>query len=177
MNNIKLGRLAGLDLSVQPLAFAGSIVLLVVLAAAGIGVLRLPFGEALLGSLVAVGLHWASDLAHQLGHAWTARPTGHPMIGIRFGTWGILGTALYPADEPPLPGAVHIRRAAGGPIVSFLLSLAAGAAVLALWGSGGAPWGIAVFCLLDNVLVFTLGALLPLDFTDGGIFLKWWGRR
>ena len=38
-------------------------------------------------------------------------------------------------------------------------------------------WWLAVLLTISNVFVFTLGALLPLSWTDGGTILKWWGRH
>ena len=177
MNEYKLGKVAGLKLSVEPLAIAGTVVLLALLSAVAIGVLDLPVWEALIGSLIAVLLHWVSDIAHHLGHAWAARRTGYPMSGVRLGKWGVLGTSLYPPDEPALPAAIHIRRALGGPAGSLLVSLLAAVAALLLRPVGGAPWWVAVFLFLDNFFLLTLGAFLPLGFTDGSTVLHWWGKR
>ena len=109
--------------------------------------------------------------------ARAARRTGYPMSGIRLGKWGVLGTSLYPADEPALPAAIHIRRALGGPAGSLVVTLAAAAVALALRAEGGALWWVAVFVFLDNLLLLTLGAFLPLGFTDGSTLLRWWGNR
>jgi hypothetical protein len=177
MNEFKLGNLAGLRLTATPLALFGSALLWVVLSALGMSLLHLPAVDAIGGGFVAVWLHWASDLAHQLSHAWVARRTGHPMTGIRFGTLGLLSIGLYPPDEPPLPAAIHIRRALGGPAGSLLLTLAAGVAALLSRLTGGAPWWVGVFFFLDNLIVLTLGAFLPLGFTDGSTLLHWWGKR
>ena len=86
--------------------------------------------DVVIGAVMAVVLHWASEFVHQLGHAWAARRVGYPMTGIRF--WGVLSTSLYPSDELPLPAALHIRRALGGPMASLLLSVAAALLVWAL---------------------------------------------
>ena len=177
MNEYKLGKVAGLSLSVEPLAIVGSILLLVLLSSVAIGVLNLPVGEAIVGSLLAVILHWVSDIAHHLGHAWAARRTGYPMIGIRLGKWGLLGTSLYLPDEQTLPATTHIRRALGGPTGSLLFSLVAAVTALVLRTVGGALWWMGVFFFLDNLVVFTLGAFLPLGFTDGSTLLQWWGKR
>ncbi len=177
MNELKLGRVAGITLSATPLAVAGSALLWAVLSGVGIGLIRLPAGEAVGGGLVAVILHWLSIIAHQLSHAWAARRTGHPMTGIRLGMSGLLSTSLYPPDEPPLPAAIHVRRALGGPAGSLLMTLVAGVAALLLRPAGGAPWWMGVFFFLDNLIVITLGALLPLGFTDGSTLLRWWGKR
>jgi hypothetical protein len=34
-----------------------------------------------------------------------------------------------------------------------------------------------LFFFLDNLLVFTLGAFLPLGFTDGSTLLRYWPQR
>ena len=177
MNEYKLGKVAGLSLTAEPLAIVGSILLFVLLGSVAIFSLNLPIGVAVVGSLLAVLLHWVSDIVHHLGHARAARQTGYPMIGIRLGKWGLLGTSLYPPDEQALPATIHIRRALGGPTMSLLLSLAAAVTALLLRTLGTALWWVGVFFFLDNLIVFTLGALLPLGFTDGSTLLKWWGKR
>jgi hypothetical protein len=65
----KLGRLAGLDLSARPSALAGSVILWVIFSAIGIGLLNLSFAAAVAAGLVAVALHWNSEIVHNLGHA------------------------------------------------------------------------------------------------------------
>jgi hypothetical protein len=177
MTKYKLGKIAGLRLSARPSAITGSILLFVVLLGTAIGVLKLMVAEAIFGSVAAVALHWVASLAHQLGHAWAARRTGYPMLGIRFGALGLLSASLYPHDEPALPAAIHIRRALGGPTGSLITSLVAGMIVLLLRDPGGLPWWLALFFFLDSFLVFALGPFLPLGFTDGSTLLKWWRKR
>jgi hypothetical protein len=41
----------------------------------------------------------------------------------------------------------------------------------------GVVWYVFVFFALDNLLFFTLGAFLPLGFTDGSTLLYWWPKR
>jgi hypothetical protein len=89
----------------------------------------------------------------------------------------MLSTSLYPKNEGELPGSVHITRALGGPISSFALSMPAGLLALALKASGGIVYWAAVYLWLDNLLVFSLGALLPLGFTDGSTLLYWMRKR
>jgi hypothetical protein len=191
MTKIKLGKVAGLELSARPSAIVGFILLWVLLGGVAALLFKVPLGEAIVGGFIAVVLHYVSEIVHNLGHAWAARRTGYPMIGVRL--FGVLGVSLYPQDEPPLPADVHIRRALGGPAASLLLTLVAGAIALALRPSaalgagpstvlragllGKTPWLVAVFCFLENLLVFTLGAFLPLGFTDGSTLLEWWGKR
>ena len=172
MNTIyKLGSIAGLRLSAQPSTIISSVALWAILSGVAIGLLKLSPGAALLGALVAVALHWLSVLIHQFGHALAARRTEYPMIGIEF--WLLLSCSLYPKEEPALPPDIHIRRALGGPIASLAFALLAGACALALHGPGGVLWWAALFFFLDNLLVLTLGAILPLGFTDGSTLLYW----
>jgi hypothetical protein len=174
MTEYKLGRLAGLNLSYRLSAIAGSLLLWAILSAVGIALLDLSLGVALGAGLIAVALHWVSELLHNLGHAWAARRAGYPMIGVQL--WGILSMSIYPPDEPALPANIHIRRALGGPLGSLLVTLAAGMLALIVHSGGGALWWIALFFFLDNLLVFTLGAMLPLGFNDGSTMLRWWGK-
>jgi uncharacterized membrane protein YjgN (DUF898 family) len=175
MSSIKLGRLAGLELSAKPSVFVGSLVLWVALSVFGLVLLNLSAAEAILGGLVAVLLHWLSAFIHQLGHIWAARSTSYPMTGVQF--WFLLGTSRYPRDEPELPAAIHIRRALGGPPVSFVFAALSGLAALALGQVSGIGYWLALFLMLDNLLVFSLGALLPMSFTDGGTLWHWWRKR
>ena len=177
MSEYRLGRVAGLDLTATPLAIAGSILLWVLLSGIAIAVLHMSVGEAIVGGLIAVVLHWVSDIVHHLGHAWAARRTGYPMSGIRLGALGLLGTSVYPPHEPALPAAIHIRRAWGGPVGSLLFSLVAAVAALIVRNVSSMLWWVGVFFFLDNLFVFTLGAFLPLGFTDGSTLLHWWGKR
>jgi hypothetical protein len=173
--SIDIGRVAGLRLTADWSAILGSVLLWILLS--GIGVFRLGLSPAaaILGSLIAVSLHWGSDIVHQLGHARAAGATGHPMIGIRL--WGVLSASVYPSDEGSLPPSVHIRRALGGAPASLLLAVIAAGIALALHPLGGVYWWVALFFFLDNLLVLGLGSLLPLGFTDGSTLLHWWGKQ
>jgi hypothetical protein len=175
VGEIRLGRIGNLALSAMPSALVGIIVVWVVLSAFGAIVLGVELPKAILGGLIAALLQLASEITHQLGHAWAARQTGYPMTGIRL--WGVLSTSVYPSNEPALPAATHIRRALGGPMTSLLVSVLAGIFLFALRDRAGVARWIALFFFLDNLLVFTLGAFLPLGFTDGSTLLHWLGRR
>ena len=112
MNTINLGRYLGLEITARPSAIVGLALLWALLAAIGIGLLDLPTGAALAGGFVAALLHFLSEFAHQGGHAFAARRTGHPLLGMRY--WWVLGTSIYPPNEGELPDSVHLRRALGG---------------------------------------------------------------
>ncbi|MBK8049077.1 MAG: hypothetical protein IPK16_19375 [Anaerolineales bacterium] len=96
------------------------------------------------------------------------------MTGLRF--WGVFSTSLWPADEPELPGRIHITRALGGPIASLLLGVIALAIAWLIGQSAGLAWWLAIFAAFDNLVVLGLGAFLPLGFTDGSTILHWWRR-
>jgi hypothetical protein len=175
MSSYSLGTVAGLRFSAAPSAFIGALLLWVILSGVGLALLTLSPAEAIVGGLVATLLLYLGDALHQLGHAWAARRTGHPMAGVRF--WWVLSASIYPRDEPTLPAAVHIRRALGGPLANFIVTLIAGGITLALAATGGVFWYVALFFFLDNLLVLTLGAFLPLGFTDGSTLLHWLRQR
>jgi hypothetical protein len=169
-----LGPLWGVRVSVGLKVIFSWLLLWILLSSIGIGWFHLGWIAALLGALVAVALHLFSELIHQLGHVWAARRTGYPMIGLE--VWWALSTSRYPQDEPALPAETHLWRAVGGPAASSLLTLLAAVLALALAQVGGIVWWVMVFCLLENLVLFTLGALLPLGFTDGSN-LWYWARR
>lgn len=173
-------RAAGLRFGINDSALVGFIVLTVVFAGIGLALLNLSAPEAIIGGVLATLIHFVSEGLHQVGHSIAARRTGYPMIGVQH--WLILGTALYPRDEGDLPAAVHIRRALGGPIMSFVVAAVFGLMVLLLAESGGLAFWLALWGLVVNLLIFGLGAFLPLplpggNLTDGGTILYWMRRR
>ena len=126
--------------------------------------------EALIAALGIAVAHVINEYLHQYGHALAARRVGYPMKGIRF--WWIFGQSRYPRDEGELPAKIHVHRALGGPIFSALVSILYGSVAMIMGDDnllGVIAWG----AFLDNLLIFTLGALLPLGFTDGSTLLYW----
>ena len=103
-----------------------------------------------------------------------AQSTGYPMRGVRF--VHVLAYSVYPRDEPELSGKIHIRRALGGPAISLAVTVLALVILLVAQTVGGFLFWIALWFFLDNLLVFFLGAFLPLGFTDGSSILKWLGK-
>jgi len=169
-SRIKLGKLMGLSISADPSALITSLLLWVILSAVALLLLNRSFLVAITSGLIAIILHWIAVVWHQLGHAWAARRTGHPMVGMTM--WGALSSSLYPPDEEPLPRPIHIQRALGGPLASLVLTVLAAIPLLVLT-QGTTAWWLAFFFFLDNLLVFTLGSFLPLGFTDGSTLLQW----
>ena len=173
----QIGRITGLRLSVEPLFLVGTMVLWIALSGMGILLLDLPFAQAVVGGLIAALLYWVSEIIHQLGHAYAARRTGYPMVGIHLGKYLFFGASLYPENEEPLPAKIHIRRALGGPVSGFVFTIVTGAVAWILYPRNDMLSWLALFLCIINLLVFTVGPFLPLGFTDGSTLLKWWGRR
>jgi hypothetical protein len=167
-----LGKIDDLEITAAPSAAGGLALLWAVFGLLGWKLFRLKPAAALTGGLLAAILHFLSELWHQGGHARAARLTGFPMTGVHL--IGVLGASKYPRDEPPLPDEVHVQRAMGGPRASALLAALAGLLALLTRRAGGIPFMLATLAALENLLVFTLGAFLPMPFmeTDGGTLLR-----
>ncbi|MFW5691353.1 MAG: hypothetical protein ACOCXZ_02520 [Chloroflexota bacterium] len=134
--------------------------------------------SALTFGVGAVIVHLSNIVIHQTGHIIAARTTGYPMRGFHF--WGPLATSVYPRDEGDLPAAVHRRRALGGPLLSGVLAAIFFILLLLAFPGGGVPLTLSVLGLMDALLVFTIGALLPLKTvlrlpieTDGDTLVRW----
>ena len=161
-----------LTISAAPSAVGGALLLTAVFGFVGRRVFRLTPEAALAGGALAAALHFVSELWHQSGHARAAAQTGYPMTGVHL--WGVLGTSLYPPDEPELPSEVHARRALGGPRASAVFAVAGALLALATRPIGGVAHGsvahmVSTLFALENLFVFSAGALVPLPFmeTDG----------
>ena len=158
----------------QP-ALIVSFALWVIFALIGLIVFDLSVSNSIFGGVAAVLLHWVSDVLHQLGHGWVAKKVGYPMREIRL--LHILAASIYPRDEPELPAEIHIRRALGGPPVSFALAILGAVISFLLQGKTGLLYLLAQFVFWENLLVIGVGSLLPLGFTDGSTLLEWWPKR
>ena len=172
----RLGKTANLNFSIEPSFFAGTIVLWALFSGIWMWAFDLQLAGAMAVGLLATILYWISDVIHQLSHAYAARQTGYPMIGIRLGTLLIFSTSLYPEDEKVLSSKIHIRRALGGPIGSLFFTVIMGVIALLLYSVGGVVSQMALFLCLLNFFMFTLGPFLPLGFTDGSTILEWRGK-
>ena len=177
MKQLHIGSRTGIEIIILPVAWFVSLALWIVLSAAAIVVIGIPFGSAVLLGFVVMLLHWISEVIHHFGHALAARRTRYPMQAIKIGgIYGILALSSYPAGEPPLPDSIHIRRALGGPIASLLPTIIFGIAALLLNGS---LWWAAIFLFVEN-LIFTIQVFLPmgklLD-NDGNTLWRWWRGR
>lgn len=172
--SFKLGETFGLQVKAQPTVLLSAIAIWVILSLLGMKLLKWRPEKAAAGGFLAMLIHFFSEWWHQLGHSQTAEQTGYPMIGMEF--IGPIALSQYPENEGVLSPDVHIQRALGGPIFSLLLTIVSGLIALALRPLGGPALVLAYFSVADNFLVFTIGALMPLGFTDGSTLLHWIGR-
>lgn len=173
-SEIQLGSIAGLRVSARPSFFATRLLLLTALVLTGRFIFKLSRPKAVLGALIASVLDPIIILIHQLGHAWAAKRTGWPMIGISF--WSLFSTCIYPSDEPELSASVHLRRAVGGPVASFLNGLIIGIPALWLLPRKGVARLLALFWVIDACVVRSLLALGPVSWSDGPP-VRYWARR
>jgi hypothetical protein len=171
----RLGTIYGVKIIARPSAIIASIALWAVATEVATAFFHASLAAGIVQGLVVTLIHWLSDLLHQLGHAIAARSTGYPMSGLRL--WFLVSSGLYPLDEPELPARTHVRRALGGPIMSLIVTVITGVIALLMRNAGSPYTWIAVFAFLDNFLIFTLGAFLPLGFTDGSTLLRLWRER
>lgn len=168
----KVGEISEVEVRAERSALLGALILWSLAYVGFTLAFDLPPLSAALAAGVYVALHWFLLAWHHLGHALAARSTGYPMSGLHIS--GLLASDRYPSDEPPLPAGLHARRALGGPVASLVLT--AVLAGLGWWLKESSPllrlgpWILAA----ENVLVFILGALLPLGFTDGSTLLNLW---
>lgn len=169
MKSIKPMKLFGLEISVAPLAYVGTLGVWIIFTLILFYGVKLPLTKSLLMGLAATLLHWISELIHCLGHAYAAKRTGYPMTGIRFGTLSILAQTQYPTDEVALPPSIHIRRALGGPIINGLFSILL-YLILPLWPADWFWLGLIV--LIENIFLYTLQVFLPVGFNDGSTILR-----
>lgn len=171
----RLGTILGVEvwLTFGSILLSGGLWL--IFTAVGLLWLELSVPTAVWVGFTAVILHWLGDLLHHLGHAWAARRVGYPMQ--RIVSWTVLFASVYPKDEPPLSAKIHIRRALGGPTASLLLTIISGALLFILPANNSPLFLLVAFFFWENLLVFFLGAFVPLGFTDGSTLLYWWPRR
>lgn len=175
MKRWQLGKVMGVEIWFAQSSLLLSGLLWLLFAGAAAVFLEITLGMAVVMAGTAVLLHWLGDLFHQLGHAWVARRVGYPMR--KLVSWLVLFGSRYPQDEPPLPASIHIRRALGGPVVSLAITLVTGLLLLSLPANGSPITHLTAFVFWENLLVFFLGAFVPLGFTDGSTLLTWWPRR
>jgi Zn-dependent protease len=176
MKSVRVGRLAGIPIGVQPLWFV-----IVALITWSLGASYYPeqvsgisapaaYGLGLLSAL----LLFASILLHELGHALLARRHGVEIEEIDL--W-LLGGVARMKGYPRRAGD-ELRFALAGPAVTAALALAFGALALALPGSAPAALRALVdYQLFINAAILAFN-LLPAFPLDGGRVARAliWGR-
>lgn len=164
MSSIRVGRLAGIPIGIQPLWL-----LIVVLITSTLGAVYYPeevpgiaapsaYGLGLLSAL----LLFASILLHELGHAVIARRHGVEIEEIDL--WLLGGVARM--SGYPEQAKDELRFALAGPGVTLLIVAAFGAIALALPASApAAVEAVVVYQVFVNatILVFNLLPAFPLD--------------
>ncbi|HEX5989833.1 MAG TPA: site-2 protease family protein [Solirubrobacterales bacterium] len=177
MQSIRLGRLAGIPIGVQPLWLLIVALITVTLGAAyypdeapGIA----PAAAYALGLLSAL-LLFASILLHELGHAVVARRHGVEIEEIDL--WLLGGVARM--SGYPRHALDELRFAIAGPAVTLVIAAVFGGIALALPGS--APrWLEALVAYQATInaaiLVFNLLPAFPLDGGRVARALLWWRR-
>jgi len=168
---LPLGRVLGLELSMGGSAPPALFLLAGVFFAIGLLIFHASLVVAIFGALGLTAFHVSLEVVHQWGHWMAARSVGHPMTGVRL--WLIYGVSEYPYDEGELPSSVHIRRALGGPMVSFVVSLALAPIAWYVWaGDDLLPAGWLAIAAFADSLMFSVGALIPLGFNDASSILS-----
>ena len=173
--DIKLFTIMNVTIYATPLMFVGMILAWAVYAGLAIVALEIRTGEAIIGGLILAFLIEIGEIQHQLGHATAAKQVGYPMTGVRL--WLMIGTSLYPEDEPELPAKTHIKRALGGPIASAILAIFIAPIAFVLQSNDVQFAWVVSFFLFTIVAVFTVAAFVPMmGISDGSTILRYWGK-
>jgi Zn-dependent protease/predicted transcriptional regulator len=175
LGTIRIGRLAGIPIGVQPLWL-----LVVALITWSLGAVYYPdrvdgiapvsaYGLGLLSAL----LLFASILLHELGHSLVARRNGVEIEEIDL--W-LLGGVARMAGYPKTAGA-ELRFAIAGPAVTLAIALFFAAAAAALPDSAPAALRAVVeyqAFVNSTILIFNLVPAFPLDGGRVARALIWW---
>jgi len=172
---IGLGRWLGLTVTISMWGIISFLVIIPISAAFSLWLRHFDLASALWAGTFAALIFFVSDYLHQYGHSLAAKWVGHPMSGMHFYT--LFSASQYPANEPSLLPATHIRRALGGFWVNLVIGFLLGAAANSMAGSA-LGWALMLGAIW-NFFVLGLGALLPIDIkgvftTDGGTILHYW---
>jgi hypothetical protein len=153
-------KFGNMPVSVLRSAAIGSLILMISLSIAALFLTSLTALDVIIIGIIGTLLHWLGELIHQYGHFFAAKRVGHPSTGVEL--WWLLGSTRYPANEGKLLPQIHIRRALGGPIASAIFSVII-TIISFVWlrGVSEASDFLAVWMMLENWLIFTIGALFP----------------
>ncbi len=168
LKHYDLGDLGSIKISADRSAVAGVVLVLIVNLVMAFNVLQGTGLDKIMAGVLATFAYFISLMLHHIGHYLAGLYTGYPLYATHF--YLVLARDLYPASEPKLSPNIHIRRAMGGPAISVI------AALLCLFFAQLIPSGILWFVFAAgfwfNLLVFTLGALIPFGGLDGDVLVK-----
>jgi hypothetical protein len=168
-----LGYLGPLRLSAERSAYVGLAVVALVMFGAALTQLNGTGSDRLMGALLATMGYYLSLMVHHVGHYLAGLYAGYPMMRLHF--YWMIARDIYPHNEPRLAANIHLRRALGGPSASVV------AALICLLMAIIAPGGILRFFFGSgfwvNLLIFTLGALIPAFGLDGDVIRRYWPQR
>jgi len=178
MKNIFSFNFLGMPVTFTLSAFIGSDVLIVLIIIVALLLTELSLPTAILAACIAVLIHWLCEIIHMYGHFIAAKQTGYPSRGVNL--WGVIGTILYPRDEPELAPNIHIRRALGGPIANAIVLVICIILAVLFWSNAGLPRFLLGFAIFSNI-VFSVGALTPISIgsieIDGGTIMRWMRKK
>jgi Zn-dependent protease/CBS domain-containing protein len=167
-SSVRLGRVAGVEVGVN---WSWLVVLILLTWSLAVGVFPdqdpgRSRGIYVAMAVVAAVLFFASLLAHELGHAVTARREGMELDGITLWLFG--GVARFKGQFPS--AGAELRIALAGPAVSFVIGVVCSLAAWAIALPGGVDGVLAWLGYVNLILlVFNLLPALPLD---GGRVLR-----
>jgi Zn-dependent protease/CBS domain-containing protein len=175
-SSFRLGRIAGIEVGVN---WSWLVVFALITWSLAVGVFPSQDGGLTQGTYVAMGviaalLFFASLLAHELGHAVTARREGMELDGITLWLFG--GVARFKGMFPS--AGAELRIALAGPAVSLLIGVACTVVAWALRLPSPVDGVLTWLGYINLILLaFNLLPALPLD---GGRVLRallWQARR
>jgi putative Ca2+/H+ antiporter (TMEM165/GDT1 family) len=168
---VVVGKIFGVRIKALPMTLIGAIIMAAVVTLISALLWNLPWGIALAVGVAVAVIHHIVVLIHTFGHVLFAATTGYPAQEISFFVFAAL--TFYPDDEPPLPPTTHLIRAAGGPVISFVVAI--GLFILQNAIAGSVPEivrNLMIFAILELLLKETLFAMMPTGITDGTTILN-----
>lgn len=168
-----LGYFGPVRVSAERSAYVGFVLVSVVMFVAALTQLIGTGSDRLMAALLATLGYYLCLAIHHTGHYLAGLYAGYPFERLHL-YWAI-ARDVYPPNEPPLAANIHLRRALGGPAASILAALAC--LLLALISPGGILRFVFLSGLWANLLIFTLGALIPAFGLDGDVIRRYWPQR
>lgn len=168
-----LGYFGPIRISAERSAYVGFALVAATMLIAAITQLNGTGSDRLMAAFLATAGYYLCLAIHHAGHYFAGLYAGYPLERLHF-YWAI-ARDIYPPNEPRLAANIHMRRALGGPTASVLAALLC--ALLALIAPGGILRFVFLSGLWINLLIFTLGALIPAFGLDGDVIRRYWPQR